>query len=211
MGIGISVLYTTFFQRFRFFERTYLTWLSLWDRREGQEDLVIKPTNPLLTTEYAKNDADGSIRLLVTPDKAASFRLHVSVISIHPGREIPSQRAASVEFYYCLSGKGAFSQQGLHERAEIRQGDSFTVNAGSIRWISNSVSGNTKEDLVLLRACDGGSWYSHPDFDVIRVDPNGKFASTNGGTVAAMTGYVSEGMRKVQNIAREYAGQKSNE
>ena len=166
-------------------------WLSLWDRATDFQDLVITPTDPLQITEFSKNDDDGSIRLIVTPEKAASFRLHVSVIALKPGREMPSQAAGSVEFYYCLSGKGSFSQKGLHERATIQKGDSFTVDAGNIRWISNSAGSS---DLVLLRACDGGSWYSRPDFDVIRVDPNRR----------STMDYVSDGLQKVQNMAQQY-------
>jgi hypothetical protein len=46
---------------------------------------------------------DGSVRILVTPQTAATSTLHVSVVSVQPGREVPCTKSPGVEFYYVVS------------------------------------------------------------------------------------------------------------
>jgi len=118
---------------------------------------------------------------------------NVSVITIVPGRELPSKRARNVEFYHVVSGQGLFSQQGVDITSSVVKGDAFVVDPGSIRWISNA---DGSEDLVLLRATDGGLVYSNPNYDVIRRDPNRR--------VTAME-VLKDSFRQAQGVAKSYA------
>jgi len=120
--------------------------------------------------QIVQNNDDGSICCLVSPDTAGTWRLNVSVLTLLPGREIPSRPAGAVEFYFVVSGNGLFSQQGVNETAKVEPGDCFVVDTGRIRWISNRSGG--VERLVLLRATDGGSSYTRSSFDAIRKDPS---------------------------------------
>ena len=151
--------------------------------------------------QQTNNNDDGessSVRLIVSPHTAATSTLHVSVLTIAPGRELPSYPARAVEFYYVISGTGSFSQQGVVETNAIHPGHCFVVDVGSMRWISNGKT-NT-HNLVLLRATDGGLSYSrvHPA-DRIRRDPNYKVSAAY-----SLESMLAKGLRNVQTKARDY-------
>jgi quercetin dioxygenase-like cupin family protein len=190
--MGISLLHSTTLQRLRVFERLRLTWHDWWDFGNMANAPLRRPVDILKTSEFIQQGENGSVRLLVSPSIAATCNLHVSVVSLAPGREIPSRRAAALEFYYVVSGSGAFSQQGVAETGQIEKGDGFVVDAGSTRWISN-IKGT--EDLILVRASDGGNRYSGPRFDLIRKDPNMKSTTID---------VIAGGIRQVQDMAKEY-------
>ena len=157
---------------------------------------------------------DGSIQLLVTPRTIATSYLHISVVTIEQGREIPSSKAPSVEFYYVVScpenGSTFFSQQGVVETSCLKPGDFFVVDAGNMRWISNR-SGTTP--LVLLRATDGGIRYNNiQSTEKIRMDPTlKKNLSMNTGLFGVSTmDRMKDGLRQMQNVALKYVNSFSN-
>ena len=108
---------------------------------------------------------------MLSPNTASTSSLHVSLMSLQPDCEVFSQKAVGVEFYYVLSGTGCFSQQGVVETTKISKGDCFVADIGNMRWINIR---DAKDELLLLRATDGGNQYSSPKLDRIRRDPNHK-------------------------------------
>lgn len=194
LGIGCSLLYNTAASYFRLSERFHLLWLFSCNKDESKELFpyrspvpAVDASEPILESKY------GSVRLLLSPNTAATSSLNISVVTIKPKGEIPSKRAAAVEFYYVLQGSGAFSQQGVIETSAIQEGDCFVVDVGSMRWISNSKG---SEDLLLLRATDGGDQYNHRETaDQIRRDPNYKSKSTI---------MIRNGIQKLKSKANGY-------
>jgi len=185
--------------RFRIVERFRLFWLS----KDLTPFRVPKPA--VGSTEIIQESNDGSsVRLLLSPNSAATAHLHASLLTITPGRELPSYRARAVEFYYVISGNGSFSQQGVVETNSIAAGDCFVVDSGNMRWISNSKKAVT--DLVLLRVTDGGLQYNrlHPA-DKIRRDPNHKSVSSR-----SSMELIASGLRTVQAKARDYYSNSSS-
>ena len=164
----MSLLYNAFTTYFRIHERFRLTWHTSTSRTPpedwGSAGPIQKAQNTLMDTP------DGSIRLIVSPETALTSTLNVALLTLHPGREIPTTKSTGVEFYYVIDGKGSFSQQGVLETAQIQAGDCFVVHPGLFRWIANQNEQN-QQDLVLLRATDGGVNYSNKQkMDVIRMD-----------------------------------------
>lgn len=153
---------------------------NTWWRKSPISDIAWERAGPIRQARnFLTQTADGSIRCIVTPEIIATASLNVSLLTLHPGREIPTTRSAGVEFYYVLEGSGRFSQRGVRETATVQRGDCFVVYPGSSRWISNYNTGVNREDLVLLRATDGGTRYSRDQvLDVIRMDPEYKKKST---------------------------------
>lgn len=194
-GLGCSLLYNNLTTRFRVSERFRLFWLYWWNLDESRDLTPYRSPSPALdASEFIQQSADGSVRLLLSPNTAATSTLHVSLVSIVPGREMPSRKARGVEFYYVVAGRGVFSQQGVVETKAVQPGDCFVVDSGNMRWISNNKA--SKEDLVLLRATDGGLQYSSRSHaDRIRRDPNHRASSMERLTV---------GFRAVQAKARDY-------
>jgi mannose-6-phosphate isomerase-like protein (cupin superfamily) len=170
MGVGCSLFCSILSSQFRITERLWLCWLYLTNLDESRD---LKPYNrpsPALdATEVIQKSEHGESKLLLSPNTAATSSLHVSVVSLKPNTEIPSRHARGVEFYYVLSGSGAFSQQGVVETSKITKGDCFVVDHGNMRWINTK---DQNEDLHLLRATDGGSRYSSPTLDLVRRDPS---------------------------------------
>jgi mannose-6-phosphate isomerase-like protein (cupin superfamily) len=150
-------------------------WL-FWSNLDESRDLTPyrKPAAILDDKEVIQQSDDGEVRLLLSPNVAATPSLHVSLVSLQPDCEIPSQKAIGVEFYYVVSGTGSFSQQGVVETTPLRKGDCFVVDVGNMRWISSK---GAKDELLLLRATDGGNQYNSPSVDRIRHDPNHKVTS----------------------------------
>lgn len=168
--MGFTLLYYSFASYFRISERCRLVRLYLFNRVDGKDMTPYrKPSPTQKVANYLFQCEDGSVRLLLSPNTAATSYLHVSLLSISPDAEIPSMKAPGVEFYYVMKGYGAFSQQGVTETCDIKEGDFFVVDAGNIRWITNT-KGNPGE-LLLLRATDGGNQYNKMTIDRIRADP----------------------------------------
>jgi len=195
LAMGMSLLYASVLQQFRFVERFRLSWNDWWDWGRTHEAPLRVPMSIMDTSDFIQTGDDGSVRLLVSPKHAATSTLHVSLVTLQPGREIPSKKTVGVEFYYVVSGKGRFSQSGVVETLDVAKGDGFVVDSRSIRWISNSKG---KEELVLLRATDAGNRYSQSTFDHIRRDPN----------LRSTMGYVTDSLRQVSQKAKDYV--KSN-
>lgn len=160
LGMGLSLLSNTLLQYFRVTEHVRLWFLP-------RNDDLRRPQPWKKVSDYIQTTPDGSIRLLVSPHTAATSLLHVSVLTLPPGRELLSQNAAGLECYLVLQGQGQVSQQGLTETFRIVPGDTFVVDPGRLRWMANT--GRT-EDLVLWRATDGGNWYSRPDVESMKAD-----------------------------------------
>lgn len=166
-------------------------WLYWWNLDE-RRDLTPyrKPAAVLDATEVIQQSDDGEVRLLLSPNTASTSSLHVSLMSLQPDCEMPSKKARGVEFYYVVSGTGAFSQQGVEETTKISKGDCFVVDSGRMRWINTR---GAKEELLLLRATDGGNRYSSPKCDLIRHDPNHKAQATSIGRVVTRLRQVQWG------------------
>jgi len=194
-GLGCSLLYNNITTRFRVSERFRLFWLYWWNLDESRDLTPYRSPSPALeASEFIQQSADGSVRLLLSPNTAATSTLHVSLVSIVPGREMPSRKSRGVEFYYVVAGRGVFSQQGVVETKAVQPGDCFVVDSGNMRWISNNKA--SMEDLVLLRATDGGLQYSSRSHaDRIRRDPNHRATSME---------RLTDGFRAVQAKARDY-------
>jgi hypothetical protein len=121
--------------------------------------------------------------------------LRVVTLVIGPGRELSPSRSNGVEFYYVLTGSGAVSQQGIAATSQIRAGDCFVVDVGQMRWIANLNA--VTEDLVLLRASDGGtSGCGFGMQDIIRLDPNRRAATT--------IDAIKDSVRHMHSLARDY-------
>lgn len=171
--MGLSLLCSTIANDFKLWERGKVLWQSMW-YWESTADAPLRVPKPLAAfmANYLQKDSNGDIRQLVGPKYAGTSRLDVSVLTVLPGRELPSRTTAAVEFYYVVSGTGLFSQQGVMDTSNIARGDCFVIDPGRMRWISNPST--NLEDLVLLRATDGAPVYSRSTFDTIRRDPNRK-------------------------------------
>lgn len=207
-GVGCSLLYNTLMHKFRISERFRLFWFFIWNTDDSKDLTPLRvPASVLEAGDLIQQSNDGStVRLLLSPNSAATSSLHLSVISIVPGQEVPSYPARAVEFYYVLSGAGSFSQQGVAETNSINPGDCFVVDVGSMRWISNSKK--SVQDLVLLRATDGGLSYSRPHpSDRIRRDPNYRAAASMQASIETM---LATGLRTVQVKARDYYKNSNN-
>jgi mannose-6-phosphate isomerase-like protein (cupin superfamily) len=145
--------------------------------------------------------------MIVTPKKAATSSLNVTLLTLHPGREIPSTVSVGVEFYYVISGSGSFSQQGIHARGNVGVGDAFVVQPGRMRWISNAAG---TEDFILLRASDDARQQyasrvlsSTNTPDQIRMDPS---------RVSNLSVRLREGIRRVHSMAKDcYVRSRSTE
>lgn len=180
-------------------ERLKVLWHYCWSWEKKSDAPLRVPANlddtaaigRILKQHAVQNTDDGKICCLVSPSNAGTYRLNVSMITISPGREMPSRTAKNVEFFYVVSGYGMFSQQGINETSPVRKGDCFVVEIGSIRWISNS---NGSEDLVLLRATDGGNAYSSSNFDAIRMDPHRRLTAMD---------VMKGSLRQVKGMAKE--------
>lgn len=193
LGTGITLLVISISQQFRLSERLKALW-HRWMVWECKADAPLRLPSSLEddeSCEFLQKGTNGSIQLLVSTRNAATWRLNVSLLSLAPGREIPSRMSQAVEFYYVLRGRGQFSVQGVNETLEIQTNQSFIVDPDSMRWISNTGS----EPLVLLRATDGGSVYDQKEFDVIRQDPNRRSSTMD---------VLRDGLRHVQIIAKDY-------
>jgi quercetin dioxygenase-like cupin family protein len=163
-------LYSAVANYFRIHERFRLCWHS----KKRRDDLPWHESGSLRNAKnFLTQTPDGAIQLIVTPETAATNSLNVSLLTLHPGREIPPTISVGVEFYYVLEGVGRFSQTGVIETATILPGDAFVVYPGSTRWISNNNTNGSKDNLILLRATDGGTQYSCRQLlDIIRMNPN---------------------------------------
>lgn len=172
-------------------ERCRLAYKVWW----GTNDAPLRKPLPLLQIEgkNVQKGEEGKVAVLVSQEVVASPTLHVTVLTLAPGAELPSQTSRGAEFYFVVSGSGNFSQQYINGNFEINSRDVFMVDPGSIRWISNR---NGKEDLVLLRTCDSGN-SSYPNKgDCLRMDPGLKALTT-----VAMD-QLREGIRRVQEMTR---------
>jgi quercetin dioxygenase-like cupin family protein len=169
LGVGVSLLYSVVANYFRIHERFRLCWHSL----KGNRDDWHKSGSLRNAKNFLTQTPDGAIQLIVTPETAMTNTLNVSLLTLHPGREIPPTISVGVEFYYVLEGVGRFSQTGVIETAKILTGDCFVVYPGSTRWISNNNNEGNEDNLILLRATDGGTQYNRRQLlDIIRMDPN---------------------------------------
>ena len=189
--MGLSLLYSSIDKEFGMTARMKVVWHYLWKWETKEEAPWRRPTLATESKFFVQQSDNGSVQLLVSPMNAATWRLNVSIVTIQPGREIPSFTTRFVEFYYVISGSGKLSQSGIVETLDIQKGHAFVIDPGTIRWMSNSKS---LEPLVLLRATDGGNRYSHPSFDNIRPDPNQK------STVTALR----DGLKQVESLAKTY-------
>lgn len=157
---------------------------------------------------------DGSVRLLVTPQTAATGTLHVSLICIGKGRELPSCYAPAVEFYYvvsCPDGGCSFSQQGVTETSILKTGDCFVVDAGNMRWITNRAG---LSPLLLLRVTDGGSRYNRPNStEQIKLDPTLKKNQNRNSYFQRVTTMerLKDGLRQVHDLALKYVAKKPSD
>jgi mannose-6-phosphate isomerase-like protein (cupin superfamily) len=187
------MLYSVVQQQFRIHARCRLLWQSCWD--EVMNHMLLRLPINLLEASQFKREASqhGLVSRLATHRNTTTSTLHVTILSLAPGTEMPSLHSSGVEFYYVLSGVGMFSQQGVFETATISKGDAFVVDVGAMRWLSNSKG---SEDLVLLRATDGGALYDRPAMNLIRWDPNRKPSAIE---------QFSNGLRQVHKMAKEYA------
>jgi mannose-6-phosphate isomerase-like protein (cupin superfamily) len=193
--MGLSLLYSSIDKELGLTARMKVGWHFLW-RWETKEDAPWrKPKIATDSDDFIQAGDNGSVQLLVSPQNAATWRLNVSILTIQPGREIPSFTTRFVEFYYVISGSGKLSQSGIVETLDFQRGHAFVVDPGSIRWMSNS---KNSEPLVLLRATDGGNRYSHPSFDNIRLDPNRRSTMST----------IREGLKQVESIAMTYVNGK---
>ncbi|KAL7577820.1 hypothetical protein ACA910_010570 [Epithemia clementina (nom. ined.)] len=201
------------------------------DKEENEPQLP--PDYEITSTEY------GSVTRLLSPDLAVATTdtLHISLISIRPNCEMPSQTSPPyAEFYYVISGSGLVSQQGVIETLKVQAGQAFVVDPLSMRWISCSSrrpavsSGSLDEEyskqmseddtLVLLRVTDGGSLYSKEEWNQIRLDPvyTERLLRSSSGTTLAMASsfgrnslkIVSQGLARVQKLAAGYAASNSS-
>lgn len=174
-------------------ERARLIWNTwLWDEKKKAPlrlPVSVADTADVFVSQMSEF---GSVRVLVSPAVAATSFLHVSLLTLQPECEIAPCKSRSVEFYYVMSGSGLFSQQGVVETSRLSAGDGFVVDPGSMRWISNSKG---TEALILLRASDGGSFYSKRNFDPIRLDPNRK---------ASTLDLLKDGYEKVKVFGKAY-------
>jgi hypothetical protein len=198
----------------RIMERCRLLWRYFWNTNEK---LVLfpfrKPGNIINATfmaELVKNavecNDDGSIRLLVTPQTVATKSLHISVVTIEPGRELPTIRVTAVEFYYVISCSITgtnFSQQGVIETSSLQHGDFFVIDYNNMRWISNHAG---TVPLVLLRITDGGLRTTNcTKEEQIRLDQNIKkqLSKSSLSRISTMD-KLMDGWRQVQTIAMKY-------
>ena len=207
LGLGISLLYNTVTSYFRLNEHFRLAWYSI-GRKSGSEDTIKwERSAPILDAKnFLTKTNDGSIRLIVSPETALTSSLNVSLLTLSPGREIPSTVSTGVEFYYVIDGEGSFSQQGVLETAKLHRGDCFVVLPGRFRWISNNNDNSNKntQDLVLLRASDCGIDYNRSQrLDVIRMDPAYKKKNT--------MDRLRDGLQSVQDFAQEYLNSATHE
>lgn len=169
LGLGCSLLCSIISKQFRIVERQRLFWIFWWNIDDSKVLTPYRTPTPVLSaTEVLQKSKDGEVRLLLSPNTASTSSLHISILSLAPESELPSQTAKGVEFYYVISGTGTFSQQGVVETSKLIKGHFFVVDYGNMRWINAK---NSSENLVLLRATDGGNQYSSPQLDRIRVDP----------------------------------------
>lgn len=196
LGVGCSILFAAVVDNFRIQQRFRLFWRSLWteETQKDTSDANWSESAPLKAArDFLVKTDDGSIRMIVTPKKAATSNLNVTLLTLHPGREIPSTKSVGVEFYYVVSGSGSFSQQGVTATGRVQAGDCFVIHPFRTRWISN---GQGKEDLVLLRASDDGSWQYNRErssLDRIRMDPTRLFNPMD---------RLKESLRKVSSFAK---------
>jgi mannose-6-phosphate isomerase-like protein (cupin superfamily) len=202
LGVGCSILFVVAVDYFRIQQRFRIFWRSLWteEPQKDTSDANWCESAPLKAArDFLVKTDDGSIRMIVTPKKAVTSNLNVTLLTLltlHPGREISSTKSVGVEFYYVVSGSGSFSQQGVTTTGRVQAGDCFVIHPFRIRWISN---GQGKEDLVLLRASDDGSWQYNRErssLDRIRMDPTRLFNPMN---------RLKESLRKVSSFARSFS------
>lgn len=187
----MTLLTSAICQQFRLTERMRLLWKNWWHWDHSNDAPLRRPLSLQEVTSFLHQSPAGSTRLLVSSSVAATSSLHVTLLSLPPGHELPSRRAPAVEFYCVLAGKGKFSQQGVVETHDIAAGLCFVVDPGSMRWISNSY-GST--ELLLVRATDGGDVYNRKDLDAYRADPNRKTA----------VDLLNDGIKKVHTMAKDY-------
>ncbi|GKY94123.1 hypothetical protein MPSEU_000378400 [Mayamaea pseudoterrestris] len=198
LGMGLSLLYSSIDKEFGLTARMKVGWHYLWKWETKDEAPWRRPSMATSSKDFIQNSDNGSVQLLVSPKNAATWRLNVSILTVQPGREIPSFTTRFVEFYYVISGSGKLSQSGIVETLDIEKGQAFVIDPGSIRWMSNRKS---IEPLVLLRATDGGNRYSQSKFDNIRPDPNQRHAMTN---------TLRDGLKTVESIAKAYCFKDDN-
>jgi mannose-6-phosphate isomerase-like protein (cupin superfamily) len=197
LGLGLALLYSSIDKELGITARMKVVWHYLWKWESKDDAPLRRPSLATDSNDFVQSSDDGSVQLLVSPKNAATWRLNVSLVTIQPGREIPSFTTRFVEFYYVLSGAGKLSQSGIVETLDIHKGHTFVVDPGTVRWMSNSKS---IEPLVLLRATDGGNVYSRPSFDCIRPDPNRKSTITS----------LRDGLKQVESLAKTYYSNTNN-
>ena len=178
LGVGLHLLLTTLLQQFRIVERFRLYLTKAYETKEAypwrlpDSFLTNNKDRVLVENEF------GSVKLLVSSEDAPTSTLQITLITIRPGCEMISTRAASLEVYQVLSGSGRVSQQGIVESGTVDTGKLWVVDPGSMRWISNhSTDKKSTEDLVLLRTVDSISSslsYASPTHVLNRIamDPN---------------------------------------
>lgn len=189
------MLFSSLTSYFRIPERLHLLYLYFTNVDATKDLYPYRQPTRAIDTETIKQTEEGFVKLVLSPDTAATGSLNVSLLSVKPGCEIPPSRSAGVEFYYIVSGSGSFSQQGVVETKPVQEGDCVVVGAFNMRWMSNK----GRDDLVLLRATDGGDNYGHErsSVNVIRRDPMQKKSVAN-------LAKITSGVRKMQEAAREY-------
>jgi quercetin dioxygenase-like cupin family protein len=195
LGIGLSLLYNAAATQFRIHERLRYTWHSIW-RDEERETNWYEGSKLCSSGQVLTETENGSIRLILSPENAETSSLNVSVITLHPGREIPPTRSNGVEFYYVLSGTGCFSQYGVSHTPEVKAGDAFVIHPDSTRWIANSKNQAT-EEFVLLRATDAGCSAGRNYQDIIQMDPNYR-------TKLRAMDKLKDGLKQVQTMATDF-------
>lgn len=195
LGVGLSLLYNAAVSQFRIHERLRYTWYSIW-RDEEREINWYEASNLESSGNILTETENGSVRLILSPENAKTSTLNVSVITLHPGREIPPTKSLGVEFYYVLSGTGCFSQYGVSHTPEVKAGDAFVIHPDTTRWIANSKNQAT-EQLILLRATDAGYSAGRNYQDIIQMDPNYR-------TKIRAMDKLKDGLMQVQTMAKDF-------
>jgi quercetin dioxygenase-like cupin family protein len=212
LGVGLNFVVTTLLQQFRVVERLrFLLWHP-WEHDAKKAAPLRLPGN--LTAQGKDKDLvtceHGCIRVLVSDRTAPTNHLHMSLVILKPGCEIPPLRAASLEVYTVLAGSGMVSQQGVVETSSIGTGQAWVVDPGCFRWVSNR---NGSTDLVLLRTTDrlGPYALASSAMNRIRPDPNRRTTSSMAALAATTTtnmgSTLTESMRQVQQMASDYVQQ----
>ena len=136
--MGLSWMITSEMRKRRINERIKLV-LFAWLRysEEATENELVKrlrqPTKVLNVEgkplgKDPEDGTDGIRRELLSPTTAITANLTVTVLTIPPGRELVSQKADGVEFYYVIEGNGIYTLG--DSKADFGAGDGFVVDPG---------------------------------------------------------------------------------